>query len=214
MPKFSTFSIYEDEVRKYIRTLRSHIALDKEELTNWFYGEGVNELRKGQAVDYYAFVKECQSKFLHRPLISIHHSLGQHYAGLTAVQSALVKEFGQNDAARENIIREDFNSLVISSIDKHKEFIKIETEISSEFNDYLDNNGDLSPAASLKKVIEMFELKRDQYPDLYTEFKNKLTLMNEFLDELSKKNTNQFFNPGINSQPGLTHQSITLPNEN
>jgi len=210
MSKFSTFTIYESEMRNFIKELEKQCILDIEKLTEWLYSTGITVYQKSQGALYYPYSVECQKKFGHRPLISFNHSQGQHYTGLVAVKYDLIHAFG-NDAVSA-IIEKSFNTLVLPAITAHSEFIKIESKIASDFNDFLDKQGELTPLQSLEKVIGLFEAIQDQYPHLQNDFKNKLTLMREVLAEMKKAPApNQFFKVEEPKQPiSVSTSSVVL----
>ncbi|MCE3044453.1 hypothetical protein [Legionella sp. 16cNR16C] len=202
MSKFSTFSVYETEMRLFINSLKQS-AVDVEKMTDWLYGAGIYAYTRAQGAFYYPFEAECLEKFKHRPLISRYHSQGQHFEGLSALRETLVSEFAKDNAELAEMLANNFNMLVLAKIYAHREFIKIEAEIASEFNEFLDANGRLDPLASLEKVTQLFEGRKAEYPQLENDFNNKLTLMREFLSE-AKKMAEQAKSPSIKDAGSIT----------
>lgn len=183
MTKFSVFTIYEKEMRIVINALKEHSAIDIEKLSEWLYETGMTVFQKSQAALYYPYVAECQKKFNHRPLISYYHSVGQHYHAFNALKDALIQAFGGNNP---EIINNSFDRILLPAIAAHSKFITLESQIASEFNEFMDKNGELTPVQSLEKVIGMFEMRQNEHTELQEDFKNKLTVMREVLAEMKK----------------------------
>ncbi|MFC3908559.1 hypothetical protein ACFORL_05650 [Legionella dresdenensis] len=178
MSVYSTFTIYENEMRRFIQALAEQSTLDIPKITDWIYNTGVTTYIAAQGPMYHAFVKQCQEKYNHRPLISPNHIQGQHYTGLVALMNDLINTFSATNPYLKNIITTNFAKILLLAITNHNPFIEIESQVASELNELLDNNPPISP---LEKTMELFEAKRAQHPELEEDFKNKLTLMNEFL---------------------------------
>ncbi|CAM2850416.1 Uncharacterised protein [Legionella steigerwaltii] len=210
MPNFSTFSVYEKEMRAFIDKVVEATALEKDKITTWLYSDGVMQFRGGQAADYYPYVNENLEKFKHRPLISKQHSMGQILTGFIMLKNAFINQFAKDELSLKEKLAQLFTLNLYGAIENHLPFIAIQSEISSELNAYQDKNGALPPIEALKLTITMFEEKRLKNPQLEEDFKNQLTLMNEFLDDLNKKAAPSFFQPGINNNPATTAEQLTL----
>lgn len=218
MPIFTTFTIFEDEIRQLILAMVKDCHLDKNNLTDWLYSEGIMQLRAGQGPEYYSYVKENIDTFGHRPLISIMHSRGQLFSGLLAVKKALIKHVASDNAELSKQINTLFNGFITSAIEAHLPFITVQSKVHSELNATLDKNGDLPPIESLALTIEFFENKRSSHPALETDFKNQITLMKEFLDWLkqnpshtSKSPVGPFFSPEQSKAPAQSDAPAPQP---
>ncbi|AWN75595.1 hypothetical protein LEAN103870_06145 [Legionella anisa] len=214
MPSFSTFSIYEKEMRTFINKVAEATSLEHDKLTTWFYSEGVMQFRGGQAADYYPYVNENLKKFGHRPLISKQHSMGQTLTGFMTLKNAFINQFAKDQLELKNQLESLFTHTFYNAIESHLPYIIIQSEISSELSAYQDKNGgSLEPVEALKLSIKMFEEKRANNPQLEEDFKNQLILMNEFLDYLSKQAASsgqQFFKPSDNNTSHITSEQLTL----
>ncbi|KTC91154.1 hypothetical protein OQJ18_14065 [Fluoribacter dumoffii] len=213
MPNFSTFSIYEKEMRAFINNVVEQTYLDKDKITTWLYSEGIFHFRSGQSADYYPYVEENLNKFEHRPLISKQHSIGQVLTGFMAVKNAFLNRFAKEDAELRVTLDQLFTYHLYSAPEKHLAFIAIQSQISSELNAYIDKNGPLEPTEALKLSIDLFEKKRLDNPSLGEDFTNQLILMREFLEDLSKKSLpteQKFFKSATGTGEEQKSQTLTL----
>ncbi|WP_392538215.1 hypothetical protein [Legionella sp. 227] len=214
MANFSTFSVYEKEMRAFIDKVVETTSLQKDKITTWLYSDGVMQFRGGQAADYYPYVNENLKKFNHRPLISKQHSMGQILTGFMTLKNAFINQFAKEDPELKIKLEQLFILNLYSAIENHLPFIAIQSEISSELNAYQDKNGSLEPKEALQLTITMFEEKRLKNPQLEEDFKNQLILMNEFLDDLSKKSLpsdQKFFKPTTNNNGTTTTTEQLTP---
>ncbi|WP_454784515.1 hypothetical protein [Legionella sp. WA2024007413] len=186
MPNFSTFSIYEKEMREFIKKVVKTTSLDPDELTTWLYSDGIMQFRGGQRADYYPYVNENLKQFGHRPLISKQHSMGQILTGFITLKNAFLNQFAKDESELKAHLEQLFTLNLYTAIENHLPFIAIQSEISSELSAYQDKNGPLEPAEALKLSIKMFEEKRLVNSHLKEDFKNQLTLMDEFLKHLNQ----------------------------
>ncbi|SEG40939.1 hypothetical protein SAMN02746093_02844 [Legionella quinlivanii DSM 21216] len=212
MSQFSTFSIYENEMRHFIDSL-NQAAVDIAKITDWLYGAGVYAYTSAQGALYYPFEAECLQKFKHRPLISPYHSQGQHFEGLSALRVALISVFAKENDELAEMLENNFNTIVLAKIYNHREFIKIEAEVASTFNDFMDANGPLDPLSSLEKVTQLFEERKEKHPQLEYDFNNKLSLMREFLAEAKKKMAEQAKVTSIKGAGSITFLKPLKTNE-
>ncbi|WP_454782159.1 hypothetical protein [Legionella sp. WA2022007384] len=215
MPNFSVFSIYEKEMRAFIKKVAETTSLDQDKLTAWLYSEGVMQFRGGQSADYYPYVEANIKQFGHRPLISKQHSMGQILTGLMTLKNALLNQFAKEEPELKEQLEQLFVANLYSAIEHHLPFILIQSEISTELSAYQDKSGPLKPAEALKISIKMFEEKRIANPQLEEDFKNQLSLMNEFLALLDMQATppgQLFFKPSDNNPDNPTAQFFTIKN--
>ncbi|WP_131795372.1 hypothetical protein [Fluoribacter gormanii] len=215
MPKFSKFSIYEKEMQAFIKKVVETTSLDQDQLTTWLYSDGIMQFRGGQSADYYPYVAENLKQFGHRPLISKQHSMGQILTGFMTLKNAFLNQFARDQPELKEQLEQLFTLNLYTAIENHLPFIALQSEISSELSAYQDKNGPLEPAEALKLSIKIFEEKRVANPLLEEDFKNQLTLMNEFLEFLNKQATSsgqQFFKPSDNNLDSLTTQLFTIKN--
>ncbi|KTD70843.1 hypothetical protein [Legionella tucsonensis] len=214
MPNFSTFSIYEKEMRAFISKVAETTPLEHNKLTAWFYSEGIMQFREGQSADYYPYINDNLKKFSHRPLISKQHSMGQTLTGFIALKNAFIGQFVKDQLELKDKLESLFTHTFYNAIESHLPYIIIQSEISSELNAYQDkNSGPLEPVEALKLAIKMFEEKRLNNTALEEDFKNQLLLMHEFLDYLSKQAVSsgqQFFKPSDNNTAHTTSEQLTL----
>lgn len=214
MPTFSTFSIYEKEMRAFITKVAETTSLEQEKLTAWLYSDGVMQFRGGQSADYYPYVNENLKKFGHRPLISKQHSMGQILTGFITLKNAFINQFANDQPELKDKLEQLFTLNFYNAIENHLPFIAIQSEISSELGAYQDKSSiPLEPVEALKLSIKMFEEKRLGNPQLEEDFKNQLILMNEFLDHLSKQASSsgqQFFKPSDNNAERTTSEQLIL----
>jgi hypothetical protein len=187
MPNFSTFSIFEKEMRGFIAKVSDTTPLDKDKLTTWFYSQGVFEFRKGQAVQYYDYVEENIKKFNHRPLISKAHTIGQIQSGFIELKNAFLNEFGKDHPELKDTLKTLFIMHLYTAHENHLPFMAVQTEVGCELNEYQDKNGKLEPIDALKLTIKIFEAKRAVHPELEEDFNNQLALMGEFLKYLENQ---------------------------
>ncbi|CEK09250.1 hypothetical protein [Legionella hackeliae] len=200
MPNFSTFSIYEKEMRTFIDKVVATTSLDKEKLTTWFYSEGIMQFRGGQAADYYPYVNENLSQFSHRPLISKQHTMGQILTGFMTLKNTFIKQFANDQPELQNKLEELFILNFYNAMENHLPFLVIQSQVSSELNAYQDKNGPLEPAKALELSIKLFGEKNTKVPNLEEDFKNQITLMKEFLEHLKQGISDQkFFQPASNT---------------
>ncbi|QMT61510.1 hypothetical protein [Legionella sp. PC997] len=186
MPNFSTFSIYEKEMREFIKKVVKTTSLDPDELTTWLYSDGIMQFRGGQRADYYPYVNENLKQFGHRPLISKQHSMGQILTGFITLKNAFLNQFAKDESELKAHLEQLFTLNLYTALENHLPFIAIQSEISSELSAYQDKNGPLEPAEALRLSIKMFEEKRLVNSHLEEDFKNQLTLMDEFLKHLNQ----------------------------
>lgn len=228
MTVFSKFGVWDNEVKKLIDDICDKTIIERNELTEWLYNEAIIIFQTKQNTVYQSDVKTCQEKYKHRPIISPTYMLGQKLMGFEAILTELIDKFSNSNNYGNFLLKctltQIYNTFQITAIQNHLPFYTIQADISTQLNQFWDENPTTQPKEIFQFVIDKFQEYKIKKPELSQEIDDAILLMAEYAAHMRKKqqptlqsnvnNSSAMFNASLEKNTSTTTSVTSIQNPN
>lgn len=152
----NNFSLWNNELNKFIDNISAKIPCDKEKMKGWFNGNGMDFFVNGQL----AFYKDLEQRIPY-PVMNQNVLIMQKRCGFDALYNQFLIEFNLSEnkqliASHFKVFRKDCYSQ-----QGYQDFNKMETAVISAHNAYRKSRGSLTMEESLNFVQQQI----NEYPN-------------------------------------------------